>query len=517
VIIKGLHELGHTLACKRYGGEVHTIGLMLIVFAPVPFMDATSSWALRSRRSRIFIACAGMMFEFFFAACATFVWALSSPGVIHSLALNMLLVASVSTLLFNANPLMRYDGYYILSDLLNIPNLQSRASIRLKYLCRRYLLALKHVTSPANTGDEAFWLTLYGCASGIYRVLIYTTIILFVADRFLALGIFMALFCLLTWGVLPIIRFLGYLSFSPELEFRRIRTLGLCSSIILIITLAGFIIPFPQYLRVPGIIQATGTTDISNNTSGKLLEVVTTSGSHVEPGQKLVRLVNPELDIEIAHLMAQREEVLLLQQQSTALKGDRTRKSLQQRLMALDNREKELKRRKTALQIRAEQAGIWSAPDLEQRLECWLPRGENLGQIVTDKNHEFTAIIQQENTDSLFNDSTPVTIASVRLTGFETTALKVKSLTIIPFEQTELPSAALGWNAGGTIPTRAGDGQGLKTIEPFFQISATLPPTQEIAIRHGQSGLMRIHLPPKPLFHQIHRKVRQFIQKRYQT
>jgi putative peptide zinc metalloprotease protein len=111
LFIKALHELGHAFACRRFGGEVHQMGLMLLYFSPVPFVNATASWAFRSKWHRIFVSSAGMIVEFFVAALAVFVWAATGDGALHSLAYNTIFVASVTTLLFNANPLMRYDGY----------------------------------------------------------------------------------------------------------------------------------------------------------------------------------------------------------------------------------------------------------------------------------------------------------------------------------------------------------------------------------------------------------------------
>ncbi|MBN2061245.1 MAG: M50 family metallopeptidase, partial [Deltaproteobacteria bacterium] len=125
VIIKSLHEFGHAVVCKRFGGEVHIMGVMLLVFTPLPYMDATSSWAFRSRWRRAFVGAAGMITEVFVAALAAFLWAYTGPGTLHSLAYNMMFIASVSTILFNGNPLLRFDGYYILSDLLDIPNLST--------------------------------------------------------------------------------------------------------------------------------------------------------------------------------------------------------------------------------------------------------------------------------------------------------------------------------------------------------------------------------------------------------
>ena len=127
VLVKTLHEFGHAIVCKRYGGEVHTMGVMLLIFTPLPYMDATSSWSFRSRWQRAFVGASGMIMELFLAGLAAFVWANTGTGTLHSLAYNIMFIASVSTLIFNGNPLLRFDGYYILSDLLDIPNLSTRS------------------------------------------------------------------------------------------------------------------------------------------------------------------------------------------------------------------------------------------------------------------------------------------------------------------------------------------------------------------------------------------------------
>ncbi|MFA6011102.1 MAG: site-2 protease family protein, partial [Desulfobacteraceae bacterium] len=139
VFVKTLHEFGHAMVCRRFGGEVHTMGVMLLVFTPLPYMDATSSWSFRNPWERAFVGAAGMIAELFIAALFTFVWAYTGQGVVNSLAYNIMFIASVSTLIFNGNPLLRFDGYYILSDLLDIPNLSTQANLQLRHMVERYM------------------------------------------------------------------------------------------------------------------------------------------------------------------------------------------------------------------------------------------------------------------------------------------------------------------------------------------------------------------------------------------
>ncbi|HNX27634.1 MAG TPA: peptidase M50, partial [Phycisphaerae bacterium] len=190
VVIKAIHELGHGLACKKFGrlegdtGEVHTIGIMLLVFTPMPYVDATSSWSFRDKRRRIMVAAGGMYVEIAVAAVAAMLWAASASGsILHALSYNTMFIASVSTLLFNINPLLRYDGYYILSDILEIPNLYDRSKRYLYYLIRRYVWGIDSIINPAHTRGERIWFLPYAVASCIYRVIIFAGILLFIADK----------------------------------------------------------------------------------------------------------------------------------------------------------------------------------------------------------------------------------------------------------------------------------------------------------------------------------------------
>ncbi len=171
VVLKTLHELGHAAVCRRFGGEVHTLGVMLLVFTPLPYMDATSSWSFRSRWQRALVGGAGMLTEVLVAALATFAWAYTGPGAIHSLAYNMMFIASVSTVVFNANPLLRFDGYYILSDLLDIPNLHTRSRSHLRHLNARCIqltrFLLERIDSRLEKTQNSFAIPLQSIAGQI--------------------------------------------------------------------------------------------------------------------------------------------------------------------------------------------------------------------------------------------------------------------------------------------------------------------------------------------------------------
>jgi len=169
-VLKILHEFGHAYMVKKEGGEVHEMGVMLLVFMPLPYVDASSSTSFRDKHQRMLVGGAGIMVELFVAAVMLMVWLNVEAGLVRALAYKTLLVAGVSTLLFNGNPLLRFDAYYILSDWLEIPNLAQRGVGYLGYLFKRYLLGIESADSPARSPGEARWLFFYAVAAFFYRI-----------------------------------------------------------------------------------------------------------------------------------------------------------------------------------------------------------------------------------------------------------------------------------------------------------------------------------------------------------
>ena len=187
-VLKLVHELGHAVACRRHGAPVHTIGVMFIAFMPLPYTDASMSWSLRSRWQRAVVAAAGMYVELFIAALAALVWASAAPGVVSALAFNLMIIGSISSLAFNGNPLLKFDSYYILSDLSGLPNLYQRSGQQWLYLLKRFLLGIRDAVSPARDASEWAWYLAYGAGSIAYRLVVMVIIMVYMADLSLVLG-----------------------------------------------------------------------------------------------------------------------------------------------------------------------------------------------------------------------------------------------------------------------------------------------------------------------------------------
>jgi putative peptide zinc metalloprotease protein len=489
------------------------MGVMLLVFTPLPYLDVTSSWSFRSRWQRALVGAAGMITEIFVAAIAAFIWANTGPGTLHNLAYNMMFIASVSTVLFNANPLLRFDGYYILSDLLDIPNLHTRSRKHLRHLAERYLFGYKDSFSPSEGMKEAFWLTIFGVLSGIYRVVVFTGIILFVADKFLFAGVLMALMCVISWGVVPLFKLVLYLASSPRLARTRIRAVTISVGAFVLVVASLAVIPFPNRFRAPGVMEAVQYVRMVNNAPGYVEAVLVPSGRTVRSGTPLMKLTDRELDFEIEATLAQRDETLALERRALGReKADLA--PIRKRLETIEAKLEDLKGQRADLTVRARQSGAWVAPRVKEMVGAWIPRGAAIGEIVDHASFRFSAVVSQDEAADLFAGK--IRKAEVRLYGQGGTNLGVTTFKIIPFQHETLPSAALGWFGGGEVPVSVRDETGLQAAEPFFQIYAMIRAAPGVVFLHGRSGKLRFTLNPRPLLFQWGHSLRQLLQKRYQ-
>lgn len=513
VFIKAMHEFGHAFAVRRFGGEVHNMGIMFLIFNPVPYMDATAAWSFRSKWKRAVVGAAGMVVEVFFAALALFVWANTGAGIINSLAYNIVFIASVSTILFNINPLMRFDGYYILSDLIDIPNLHQKARQQLTHIVERYAFGCKKSKSVASSAKEAFGLTFFGITSGIYGVVVFSSILLFVADRFLLAGIIMAIVCAISWLVVPCVQLVRYLATSPRLERKRARAIWVSVGALAFCFGFLYFCPFPNNFKVSGVLEAQEHIIISNKAKGVVQEILAPSGTLVKPHEPLVSLSNDELEFQIKQVQAEIKEAQAMLQLAM-FKSQADLKPLNEKINFLGNKLKRLYEDKDNLIVRAEISGIWAAPEIQDFVGMLVNRGTPLGKVINDTSFYFTSVIPQQQVSRLFAGE--VKSSAVKLSGQSEITIPVLDYIKIPMEHTNLPSAALGWAGGGEVAIDTTDSRGIKAAEPFYELKARISLDTKASLLHGRSGRMMFTLEKAPLLRQWWRNLRQLVQKRYQ-
>ncbi|GAB0055859.1 hypothetical protein SIID45300_00157 [Candidatus Magnetaquicoccaceae bacterium FCR-1] len=513
LISKMLHEFSHAAVCKYFGGEVHRLGVMLLIFAPMPYVDATAAWGFRQRSQRILVGLAGVVAELAFAAGAALVWANTAPGTLNALAYNVIFVASVSTLLFNMNPLMRFDGYHILVDALEVPNLYQRSREQLRYLGERFILQLPHAQPAARTATESWLLPTFGLLSMVYWLLLMFNIMLFIAGEYFELGVVLAILLFFMSLLLPLFKFVKYLMISPNLGHYRSHAVGVSVGIAVVATGVLGLLPAPDRIRVMGVVQAGQSRQLHVESEGFFTELLAHPGAVVQQGQPLLRLSNPDLDLEIR--VARMQLMQLKAQEIQAIAGavadltpiHRQKQTAEKTLATLQGR-------KEGLLVVAPVSGIWSASELDASRGQWLGRGASAGTIVNQDSWRFVAVLPQVASHA-FEDTIQYT--EVRLRGQEEINLQAQATVVMPFEQGQLPSRALGMAGGGEIAVSNTDSSGLTAAESFFRIESVLSvdPQSHVRLAHGRVGTMRLTLSDRPLFAQWERKLRQLFQRRF--
>lgn len=511
--LKLLHEMGHAYICRHFGGPVPTLGVMILIFSPLPFIDATAAWSFRERWKRVAVGAAGMVVELFVAAIAMVVWAATGPGVVNSLAYNLIFIASISTLLANANPLLRFDGYYILCDLIDMPNLNQRASRLWRHWVERYAFGWRKSVSPADSRREGAWLGVYGAASFVYRIVLFAGILFFVAGQWLLLGALMAVAGVVTMVLVPLGKLIHYLSGSPRIERVRRRAVGVTLGAAAAVVVLLGIIPAPDSFTAPGIVQAENYAVVYTGSEGSFSALEKPTGSAVKRGDVLLRLGNPELELELAAAHAEEDEVLALERLALDNPGEGVA-AIRERLAAVRQRLAQLRRLHDDLHVRAPEDGVWVMPPLGDFQGRWLSRGAAVGEIIDPSAYKFSAVVKQEDASHLFGPSARA--QGIRLRGEAGEKIGVRRLTIIAAPQQQLPSASLGWQGGGEIAVQAGDRSGTKAAESFFEVRADLDGATAAHLSHGRSGELRCALPWRPLLAQWWRSGRQLVQKRFQ-
>ncbi len=306
-VTKVLHEFGHGLSCKHYGGECHEMGMMLLVFTPCLYCDVSDSWMLPSKWKRAAIGAAGMYTELIIASFATFLWWNSHPGTFNQLCLDVMFVSSVSTILFNANPLLRYDGYYILSDLIEIPNLKQKSSSILQRVASKWCLGIKQPEDPFLPQRKRGLFALYAVASAVYGWLVTASIFFFVWKvlepyRLEVLGQAMAMTAI--WGLVvrPITGLVKFLRVPGRRD--EVKTLNLLTTAAVAGVLAAAIalVPLPQRVWCPAELRPRDPETVYVTVTGRLESQDVRPGDIVKEGQQLARLSSIDLALQVADL-----------------------------------------------------------------------------------------------------------------------------------------------------------------------------------------------------------------------
>ena len=309
-----MHELGHGLVCRRYGGSIRETGIIFAILTPMAYVDATSSWSFRSRWQRIHTAVAGVYVELLTASVAVIAWTSSDSPLVRHLLQNIIVMATLSTLVFNLNPLMRFDGYYVLSDLLQIPNLSRQANDVVRSTCRAVLFG-DSGSVPAAVGSRRRILLVYGVAALIWRLLVSLSLLIAASVLFHGAGLGLAALGVVCWFGRPVWNTLtGLWQLRLQNPERLIRAALVFSAAAAVAAGGAFGMPAPVMTGAPGIVDYTNGEVVRASTAGFVDAVHVRDGQTVSAGDLLISLRNDEVTSEYSSLQKKlAQETLRLQ------------------------------------------------------------------------------------------------------------------------------------------------------------------------------------------------------------
>jgi putative peptide zinc metalloprotease protein len=508
--VKILHELGHAFATKKWGGEVHEVGIALLVFTPIPYVEASYSAAFPEKNKRISVAAMGMAVELLLTSLALFIWLNVEAGVISVIAINVILIGGVSTLLFNGNPLLRFDGYFILADLIEIPNLKQRSTYYLGYLIQKYICGIDNLHHPETAPGEKIWFCLYGPLSYIYQIVLFAGIALFLSDRYFGLGLIVALWGIFKVLIIPAVKNVAKLINSPAAQSKRLRIIATGSTVIMVTFLFIFLFPAPYWTNAHGVVWLPEQCAVRSGTDCEISEVLVDSKQQVEVSTPLIKAKNPVLEAELAIHTAQLKE-LYADYNSQPLAERVKRKIIRDDIKRVKTDLEQVKTEQEQLTITSPRQGQFIALQNNNLEGRFVHQGELLGYIISTHRPTIRTAVSQDDFSTIREQTKRV---QVRLADQSAKSLQAEIKRIVPAASINLPTPALGTLGGGMIPTDPTDPDRLRALDTVFQIDLLLP--QDITNPHiGSRVYIKFNHGTMPLAFQWYRGLRQLLLRKF--
>ncbi len=504
-LLKAAHELMHGYLAKKWGAEVRDMGIMFLVFFPVPYVDASAAAAFRNKWRRAAVSAGGIIVELFVAAVAVIVWANAEQGIVTAFAYNLVLIGGISTLVVNGNPLLKFDGYYVFTDVFEIPNLANRANDYLGYLIQRYVFGAKRLRRKPSTRGEQVWFLLYAPSAFLYRMFVMLSIALFVASSYFIVGVLIALWSLFNAILKPLFKHVRHVMTSPKL--RKVRGRAQRWTFGTMAVVAGFILALPLPLRTDaeGVIWLPDEAYVRAGTSGFVERVAVDRMAKVTVGTPLVKLVEPTQNARIEALEARVQEMrlrLLAAEASDRVEAGIARLELQE---AEAERDREASRA-MELQIVAGSAGRFEpARPPDDMLGRFIQEGDLVGYLLPDSADRIRVAVPQEDV-ALVRDR--LTAVELKLSGYLDQQHESSMIRAVPSALGTLPSPALGQGGGGRFLVDPSDETGAAAMEPFFVFDIALPEELQ-GMRFGTRVFVRFAHGNETAGAQIVRRVRQ--------
>lgn len=522
IALKLWHELGHGVICKRFGGQVPELGAMMLVLLPSPYVDASSAWAFPSKYKRMAVGMGGMFFELFAAAVCAHIW-LNTPGgtLLNQVAYYVMLTSGVSTVLFNGNPLMRFDGYYILSDALEIPNLSQRASTLLKNIFQEWVYRVENVRPVTQQAAEWWILLVYGVLAMVYRLVVFFGILTWLMGQLFGLGVILAAWSFGAWFIVPVGTFIGWLASSPQLSDKRTRAVAVTAAMLVGFGLLVGVVPIPDWRRAQGVVESTTHAGVFAGVDGVVASAPIGIGQRVKAGDVIAVIESPDLDAMLAQARAERSEYVVRLRDARAGQEPAAEQVVTRQVEAIDKVIAELEQRTRELVVRAPVGGVLVNGDPARMVGMAVKRGQGLCEIVDPAALRVHALMSQNDANWLFGKEGDRVLhpfdVNLRLASDLSKVIDGGHATPVPSGQKSIPHGALAFAGGGPVEPES-DARGNPTGAKSRRFSVYIVPAGNVLVDNGalpgERVYVRFTLPSRSLAWQVMDRVRKTLQGR---
>ena len=469
-IAKVIHELGHAYTAKRYGVRVPTMGIALLVLWPVLYTDTSEAWKLSDRRQRLAIAAAGMAAELALASFATLLWNFLPDGPLRAAVFMIATTSWVITLFVNLNPFLRFDGYYLLSDFLEVQNLQDRSFALGKWKLRQLILGINDPPPDDFSAHQRKLLITYAYSVWIYRFFLFLGIALLVYFFFFKVaGVFLMVTELAWFIARPVYReFRVWYDMRDRIHWNR----NILISLLVVLLLAfALIYPVITSVRIPAVLKYATFTQIHAPNPSRVQHVYVSKGDRVETGQQLISLISPELDYK--EEQAQRRVTTLQEhmlRQSSHAELLETQQVIQQQLVEAMTELAGYRREQAQLQIAAPYSATVIQWDKDVQPGRWINENLRLGLLVDESSAAIQGYAEEKDVGRLRTGHD----GRFYPDNLDQDALDVQLVSIDQVNASTLDEPYLASVYDGPVPVNRADNGELVSDASLFRLHLTL-------------------------------------------
>lgn len=500
--LKVIHEFGHAYACKHFGGSVPEMGAYFIMFTPCAYVDASASWGFPNRLHRAGVALAGMYLESLVALVALAVWCLAEPGLVRSAAQFTVVLATLVTATFNANPLMRYDGYYVLSDLLGMPDLRAQSQAEFSADLKGLLFGLKRPRS-----NRTWWarglLAMFGAASTAYAGVVVVAICVLLAEHMPLVGGFLAAMFLLGAVTTPIKNLVVYLKSSAEIADVRPRAIAVCALIAVTLSAVVLLAPWPGEISATAILLRGDECVVRAEVDGFVSDIFFEDGNTATHNATLCRLANVDVDARLGVLTAD-VQALEAQFRDASLEDHTSASAALARLKSLRSAFADARRDADRLTVCLPASGDITLHEALQSNGAYVRQGTPLCTVGCG-NWTAAALLSDEavvDSELAVGD-----VVRVWLVGRPDLILKGRIEQLEAAGATRIESPQLTHLAGGSIAVDAGSSE---ADQPFFEVRVALDVPHDADLRRGMTAVVALGKRKDSIAYCLYRRGLQF-------